>query len=589
VNLRLIQNRRRAVSGIIVAVIIFAMLFTAGTGYLFFQVRSNLSSYKANVQALQQRAQISQEQLAFRVSLTGSNSLEVTVNDTWAFPMSVVDTYVNDSAGSIVSPPGVMTLGVSGTNATGPLNLNAGGTGSFVITSYTYSPTSGIIHVALVTSRGNVFTQQYPLDNSYTESTVSSQTTVNVIGPYAGGAGGNSLVIVMAATPIQVFSGTCRAGSECVTDNVTLFNYSRHNMTGAGLHPAMPWSNVTGTAQLINYNCSSPYTPPGKIPNPNGTIPAYNGTGVAPHIYFLCTYAPQTGAVGGLGSFSGWAFATQNNTVLESASVVSNLVQIGGMTNVFAVGPFTTNFFFFKHSSCTNAPNSVGNNGGYSYSTACTTNIAPSSWPPSSPSSLPEGAVISGGSNYYVAFYFQITNNYNTTIPLLQYTFLQVDPSAGGETDWWIVGTNTTMDNGVYYPTYNPSSSPMLPTLTAYPSDCGVVNPKTNIPIDNKCIYVNPGQTVTITLAACGYSSSNWDWGGSRYGDFWDNGDNTVGCITGGSTPSIGCISWSTTPPISCISRMAGDATSATTVISFEYHGQTITEDIAFNGIAFTT
>ncbi|MGD0478431.1 MAG: hypothetical protein ABSB29_09745 [Nitrososphaerales archaeon] len=570
-NLTLRQDRRRAVSGILVAVIIFAMLFTAGTGYLLFQARSDNSSYQAKIQALQQRAQVSQEQLAFRVNINkSSGNPDVTVSDTGAFPISVVSTFVGDSTGKVIRPPGVMTLGVSGTNATGPLNLNVGGTGNFTITKYSYA--SGTIYVALVTSRGNVFAQQYPFDNSINGSRSFSNVTISLIGPNAGGAGGNSLVVVMSATPVQVFSGPC-PGPQCIIDTVTLYNYSPTPMTNASLHPTVPWSNVTGTAELINSSCSGPYASTGTLDS-NGTIPGYSGTGVAPHVYFLCTYAPQTGAVGGLASFSGWAFATQNKTVLESAAVVSNLVQIGGTTNVFAQGIFSTNFFFFKYSSCTNAPNGGGGYGSFSYSTACTTNIAPG-WPPSSPNKLPEGAVISGGSNYYVAFYIQITNNYNTTVPLLQYTFVQVDASGtGGETDWWLVGTNTTMSNGAYYPTYNPGASPLLPTLTPYPSDCNVVNPKTNVPTDKDCIYVNPGQTVTITLAACGYSSSNWNWGGSQYGDSWDNGINTVGCISGGSTPSIPTV---------------GDANAATTVISFWYKNQTLTEDIAFNGIAFTS
>ncbi len=124
------------------------------------------------------------------------------------------------------------------------------------------------------------------------------------------------------------------------------------------------------------------------------------------------------------------------------------------------------------------------------------------------------------------------------------------------------------MSNGAYYPNYNPGASPLLPTLTAYPSDCNSVNSK-NMPTDSNCIYVNPGQTVTITLAACGPSSSNWDWGGTQRGTYWDS---STGCLSGGSTPSIGS---------------TGDATAATTVISFLYKGQTLTEDIAFNGVAF--
>lgn len=549
-------SRRRAIAGVVVMILIFAMLFTAGTGYLLFKASSDLSSYQANVQALQQRAQISQEQLAFGVkNLTRlPSNLLVTVNDTGGLPINVVSSFVEDNTSKVISPPLKLTV---------PLNLNVGGSGNFTLNpSYIYTKTSGIIYVALVTSRGNVFTQQYPLNVSVITSTAPIVNKTSLTGP--GGGGGNSLVIAMSATPIQVYSGPCsmkQTGAGCITDNVTLYNYSPTSMTGVGLYPDPPLSSVTGTATLTNATCSGPYTPPGHILDSSKQILGYIGVGVAPHIYFLCTYAPNTGAVGGLASFSGWAFATQGTTVVQSASTGSNIVQIGGLTNVLAQGAFSTNFFFFKYSSCTNAPS------GGSYSTKCTTNTP---MPPNSPNNLPEGAVISGGSNYYVAFYIQITNNYNTTLPLLSYTFLQVDPSNGGETDWWLVGTNKTMSNGAYYPSYNPGTSPRLPTLTAYPSDCNIVNSK-NVPTDSNCIYVNPGQTVTITFAACGSSSSNWDWGGTRYGTSWDS---SSGCLSGGSKPDIGS---------------TGDATAATTVISFLYKGQTLTEDIAFNGIAFTS
>ena len=550
-NLKGRGGRRHAIAGVVVTLIIFALLFTAGTGYVFFQARSDLSSYQADVQALQQRAQISQEQLTFGVSLSGTSQPVVTVNDTGGFPISVVSAFAEDNTGKVIWGP--FTLGALGTSALGPLNLNVGETGSFTMTCASCKYTSGVINIAVVTSRGNVFTRQYPLVSTTKVTTISSATTTTETGP--GGGGGNSLVVVMAATPIQVFSGPC-PGAQCITDNVTLYNYSPTAMTGAGLHPTVPWSNVTGTAKLLTPSCSGPYTPPGHVSDPTGTIPGYTGVGVAPHIYFLCTYAPQTGAVGGLATFSGWAFANQGSTVVESAGVESNIVQIGGLTNPLAQGAFTTNFFFFKYSSCYQTS-------GSSFSSPCTKNANPLTI-----ANLPEGAVISGGSNYYVAFYFQITNNYNTTLPLLQYTFLQVDPSSGGETDWWIAGTNASMTNGVYYPNY-PSSG--TPTLTAYPSDCNNVNSK-NVPTDANCIYVDPGKTVTITLAACGFSSPSWDWGGSKRGNSWDFGSS--GCISGGSTPSIGS---------------NGDATAATTVISFEYKGAALTEDIAFNGIAFTS
>jgi hypothetical protein len=554
------NDRRPGVAGILVAVMLFAMIFTAGIGYLLYTTSSNLSSYQANQQALAAHVGANEEQLVFSSSKTCVTNLPITVNNTGGIPLSVMSVFVKDSTGKLISPPGVMAMGGPYTSATGPLNLAVGGSGQFTLTGYSYNcNTMPIVYIYLLTSRGNIFGTQYPLAASVTTTTMLSSYFTTLAAP--GGGGGNSLVVVMAATPVQVFSGNI------ITDNVSIFNYAAQSMTGATLQPSVPAWNTTGTATLTSQGCSGPYTPPGQQSDPSGTIPGYSGSGAAPHIYYLCTYKASSGAVGGLASFSGWAKATEGSTLVESASVTSNLVQIGGLTNVLYQGAFSSNFFFFKYTSCTNQPS--GGMGGYSYPSGCTTNT---SYPPTSVYNLPEGDAISGGSNYYVAFYVQITNNYNTTLPILQYTFEQFEQSAGDESDWWIVGSNTTMTNNVYYPNYKPGGT-SVPTLTAYPTDCATVNSQ-GFPTDKSCLYVDPGKTVTITLAACGPSLAYWDWGGTRYGSSFDSG-------------ASGCTS--STPNIDSGGSSSGSATAGITVISFAYKGQILTEDIAFQGVAFTS
>jgi hypothetical protein len=541
---------RHGLAGILMALIVFALIFTAGLSYFLFQAQSDMTNYQANVNADSASAQASQEQLNFLATPSGG-SLAVTVNDSGPFPLSIVSVYVEDSTGK-VSSPGVVSLAA-------PINLNVGGTNAnspYVIPGYSYSPGS-IVYVSLVTSRGNVFTTQYPLSITVTTATIVSATTITTKG--AGAGGGNSLVVVMSASPIQVFSGNT------ITDNVTVFNYAGQPMTGTTLSPSTPMSAVTGTATLTSQSCTGPFTH-GGVSDPSGTIAAYSGSGTAPILYYLCTYKANSGAVGGLASFSGAAYATQAGSTVYSASVTSNLVQIGGLTNAIAQGAFSTNFFFYKITSCTNKP-SGSSGSGYTYSSPCTKNTSPI--PPSVPTNLPQATVISAGSNYYAAFYIQITNNFNTTLPILQYTYFQTEPSAASESDWWIAGTNSSMVNGAYYPNYACSSgcTSDIPVLTAYPTDCGTVN-SANKPTDPNCIYVNPGQTVTITLAACGPGSSGWDWGGSQYGNSFDHG---ASCTS--STPSIGS---------------GGSADEEIDVISFEYKGLTLTQDIAFQGVAFT-
>jgi len=529
------RERRRGVAGLIVAVVIFALIFTAGFGFLIFQDKANLNSYQANAAYQAGQAASNLERLAFAATSNGG-TLTITVNDTGAYPLTVVSAFITTSTGTLTSS-GVMQLG--GSCIVGvPLNLDVGSMGSFTISPACYSYTSGTtITVSLTTSRGNIFTTQFPISSTVIVNTITSTNSVTSTAPGVGG--GNSLVVVMAATPVQVFGGNI------ITDNVTVFNYSNTPTDGVTLNPSMPTATTTGTAKVTSQPpCSGPYTPPGSQPDPSGDIPGYGGTGQAPHIFFICSYKASTGAVGGLVSFSGGAQGTLSGATIFSSSVTSNLVQIGSLTNVLSEGVFSSNFFFFKYTSCT--------------SSSChSTN--PSSIPPSSIYSLPEGNVISSGSNYYVAFYVQLTNNFNTSLPILSTTFEQLDQSNGGESDWWISGTNTSsfLTNGAYYPTYGSS-----PTLVAYPSDCGTVNAN-NKPTDHNCIYINPGQSVVLTLASCGPASATWDWGSSTY--------NSGGCVS--SSPAFGS---------------GGSATAANTVVCFEYKGQVFTEDLAFQGVAVT-
>jgi hypothetical protein len=557
-------GRRDGVAGVLIAVMLFALIFTAGFGYFIFQDESNLLLYKANSGHLSSQNAAYQENVAFNAT-SNAGQLTVVVNNTGGLPLSVVSAYVTNSAGAL-SPPGVMQLGGAGscvsTATNGPLNLDVGQSGSLTISNSCYSyPSGSIISISLLTSRGNIFSAQFPTTTTtvVTTTTVSSQMTTTA----PGVGGGNSLVVVMAATPVQTYSGPC-PGISCITDNVTVFNYSNQPITGITLNPATPSFSVTGTASLV------PVPTPGCTrPTPSDTIPGYSGTGLAPSVEYLCTYSPNSGSVGGLASFSGGAYGTQGSTTVYSATVTSNLVQVGSLVNPLAQGAFSANFFFFKYSACINT------------STPCTTDV-PGGMPPSSVYNIPEGAVIpsptapfSINNLQYVAFYVQLTNNFNTTLPLLGTTFEQFDPSGAGgsETNYWIVGSNTTMQNGVYYPNYSST-----PTLTAYPSDCANVNPATNKPTDHACIYINPGQSVVITLAACGPSVNSWDWGTVTTSGF----RGTSYSVNNAGSPT--CVSASPFPNGS----LGASATVGTTVVQFEYDGIVFAQDLQFQGVAFT-
>jgi hypothetical protein len=161
--------------------------------------------------------------------------------------------------------------------------------------------------------------------------------------------------------------------------------------------------------------------------------------------------------------------------------------------------------------------------------------------------------LLTGSSSYYVAFYVQITNNFNVSIPILPYTYFLTDPTIGGETPFYIVGNPSSLP---YIPNYNPGGNG-IPTLTPYPSTCVATATST-------CLIIPPGGTVTLTFAACDITSTWWDWAGYSYGSSHDSGNTCT-----------------TNPP----AYQPNEATWIDIVVSFVYNGQVYSQGIPFMGM----
>jgi hypothetical protein len=526
---------------------LFAMLFTVGTNYFLFVNKADLGRNQANAARQDALLLDRQEKLAIGVSLSGANTLVVSASNIGGVSASIASIYLTDVTGKTINPPGVM--GQAQTNLTAPpaqwpVTLNVGAKTSAIsgcvssktgcniaISPSSYSYVSGNIVVNVVTGRGNVFSAGYP-------------SSLN------GGTGSNTLVVTMNVypTPPQTLVLDCFG---CITDNVTVYNYGTSAVSGVALSPSPPSAQVTPTATVSGGTCGAP------TPGPN--IIAYPGFGKAPSIGFLCTYDAQTGAVGGFASFSGFAQGTlPSGALVSSALAVSNIIQIGGSSNVLTQGAFSVNFFFFGTSSCVFAGDWVAPCVKY-----------PLGFPPSSVGGLPDGAITSVSTNHYVAYYVQITNNLNAPLEILKYTFLQLDashppPKVGNETDFSLAGDAATYNaQKHYYPNYNTNP----PSFAPYAGDentCAEVGPSFT-PSPN-CIDINYGKTVTLTFAACGYGSSNWDCGGSQYAHHFDS---SVGCSS--SVPDF---------------SPNGSADVLTVVLSFMYLGQIYTQAIQFQGLA---
>jgi hypothetical protein len=269
--------------------------------------------------------------------------------------------------------------------------------------------------------------------------------------------------------------------------------------------------------------------------------------------------------VGGFASFSGAATGYLNSVYVSSAQGVSNTIQIGGTACVLCQGPFTTNSTYFKDSYC------LQKHGVFYVPGQCTP--TPSSLTLKNLPNANSAPNNNASSDRYVAYYVQVTNNFNVTLELLQYSYIQTDPTLGGESDFFLVGATSNYNatgcnwasNGLWSCPYFPGYSSSTPTLTAYGGN--TVNCAESAPYyapSNNCIEIGPGKTMTLTFAACAFGSPNWNWGSTQYGRAFDN---PTGCAP-------------QTPP----SYQTPESTYLSIVLAFMYKGQVFDQQIPFQG-----
>jgi hypothetical protein len=549
------RRRRKAVASILATTILLAVLFTTALGFFVFINQNQLANTQANAARQQGIQQASNEKLILRVKLSTvpdpwgqTSDLWLRANNTGGATVTIVNVYVTSVANGQLVTNSQVTLGSHylsqfGTpvqkgdlNITLPLSVTmgastgtmtgcvAGKTGCDIAISKTSFPyvAGTTVLVSVLTSAGNVFSVQYPLPSL---GATGLQTT--------------TLVVQMFAAPPQTL--TC---NNCVTDTVTVYNYAPSPVSSVALLPSPPAAQVTGTAGITGGTCGAAV--------PSSTIPAYSGTGNAPSITFTCTYNAQTGAVGGFATFSGAATGTLSGASISSAQDVSNTIQIGGTVSVLNQGPFTANSFFFKDSYCYQA-------NGIFFVSPCVQTPSPLNI-----ANLPNANPQNGSADYYVAYYVQVTNNFNTTLAILQYSYFQTDPTIGGESNFYLVGPASAYNSpGYYFPDYTKNT----PVLTGYGGDaitCAETAPAYNPPSSANCIDIAPGQTVTLTFAACRGGSSDWNWGSSQYGRAFDN---PISCSPQG-------------PP----NYQTPESTYLSIVLSFMYNGQIYDQQIPFQG-----
>jgi len=551
----------------------FAVLFTVGISYFLFINQGAYLSLQAGQQRIQAANQASGEQLSIQVGVTSeadpwgqTGDLSLRIGNTGGVPVTIIDVFVTSpTLDKLVSNSQVVNgshyLSIKGTpsqmgdlNVTLPIVILPGistgvmsGCGAkpgcdIAISKAAYNYVSGAaVVVSVLTNSGNVFSAEYPVRPSVvTTTSTSTTTTVSTSKLPGGNPGGSVLVAEMVATPPQTY--TC---SHCVNDTVTVYNYGLAPVFHVALDPSIPLIETTGSVAVNSIgNCV--------LKGGNNTLPGFSGHGTIPSIVFRCTYAANPIGYGGFASFAGTATGTYLGLPIISGQAISNTIQIGGPINVLNQGPYSVNFFYFKYSACTNAPS------GWVYAPHCTTAPSPLQF-----SKLPTASNINANQSYYVAFYVQIINSYNTSIPILPYTYMLTDPTVGGETPLYLAGNGTTP----YVPNYNPGGNG-IPVLNPYPSSC--------LPTDTaNCITVPAGGKVTLTFAACDIGSTWWAWGGYAWGTSYDPGNNCS------PDPPNYCASFNGLPSGCTVQK---ESTYVDVVISFVYNGHVYTQNIPFVG-----
>ena len=150
------REGRRGVAGILAAVLMFAMLFSVGTGFFIFISNSNL----VYNEALTNRADAVQSQLQEQLTIspvTSNNYITFTVTNTGGVSVILDNLFV-------LRPSNVLrTYGVGVANNTLPvlpIAVSPSTTSASLNTSIKYS--SGTYMLKVMTSRGNTFTATYP-------------------------------------------------------------------------------------------------------------------------------------------------------------------------------------------------------------------------------------------------------------------------------------------------------------------------------------------------------------------------------------------------------------------------------------------
>lgn len=437
-----LDSRRRGLAGVFAAVMIFAMLFTAGVGYYMYENQASTRNSEAQVNEEFANLQANQEQLDLAVSYVNPNLVlqAVNVGGVAATITAVFVTGESGVTGQMLSHDpetgSAYLVGPPDLNVSLPISLMVGAntsvTGSNIaIYSEAYKYTGAMVFVNVLTLRGNVFSIQFPLTLTATSSvtttiastsslatsstvTVTSAmntsvtswtTSVTTSGTVTGFViGTNSLLVALEACPGPgnlytgaSFTTTCVQGATAVySGGEVILEASVTNSAGITLSTDVVFESVvtggTGASVTASSLAGSQYDCAGSP----GTTPAQN-IGAGSTVTFTCVFSASQGATAGMVTFVGYAVGSYTGPsgliTITSAEATSNELQLGNPASGIT-GPWTVNYYSFTYASIES------------------TTFSPAT-------------IISHSGNAEVVFQVQVTNTANTSLTVLQYTYLQ--------------------------------------------------------------------------------------------------------------------------------------------------------------------
>lgn len=528
--------RRKGLSGILSAIILFALLFTAGVSFFRAASGDQELSAQAYSQRLSLQSQATHESLTLKVGSGvehGTDYLWVMVNNTGGIDSTISSIYVSSLSDQILtsspstgspflstspdlnqSLPITLDSGASTTETVGNIQINPAALSA--CTTITSAGCDGqTVYVSVLTKLGNVFSVSFPPTSSVTlknilvnqnlldeylvsqsdsiinETELEGSCTGCVSGYYAGG---NILVMLLTATPSPVEQGGT------ITVQATVWDYSAYaaesptvtlGATYTGSATVTPNIGPTGS---LNYVCGSFLTP----------IPSGGSESTT------CTFAASEGNLGGgTVTFTGQATAcietgtsakspcsaVELGTPAASSVSSSNPVEVGVAVSF---GLWQPNFYVFYYTGCSGSSCLVS---------------------PSCPliSDLCGAGVISN-SETYVAVYVEVTNEGSTPLTLLDNSYIQsVSPNVEFDLFMGCSGVSAAVCNLNGYTTgvsYGATSG----TFSAYGCSDSAPSPPADTVTGQSCLTVDQGQTATLMFVAAAPGTNTWSWGTTNPG-----------------------------------------------------------------------